>query len=87
MSQLISDLDTPQNKDGIDFDTFLDAITAELGDKTTKDGIYKIFKLFDDDNTESIDINNPERVAQEIGEDMNIDELMEMIQRTANQGD
>jgi Ca2+-binding EF-hand superfamily protein len=33
----------------IDFEEFLDAITNKLGDKETKDGINKIFDLFDDD--------------------------------------
>ena len=46
---MISDLDTEANAGGIDFDQFLDAITAKLGDKESREGIMKIFNLFDDD--------------------------------------
>ena len=35
-----------ENKE-IDFEEFLDAITSKLGDKETKNGINKIFDLFD----------------------------------------
>ena len=55
---MIQDLDTGAHAGGIDFDYFLDSITAKLGDKETRDGIYKIFKLFDDDNSDSINVNN-----------------------------
>ena len=34
----------------IDFEDFLDAITSKLGDKETREGIAKIFALFDDDH-------------------------------------
>lgn len=33
----------------IDFEQFLDAITSKLGNRETKDGISRIFELFDDD--------------------------------------
>ena len=54
----------------IDFDEFLDAITSKLGDKETKEGINKIFDLFDDDMSSSINLNNLKRVARELGETM-----------------
>jgi len=46
----------------IDFEQFLDAITSKLGNRETKDGIGRIFELFDDDSTNSININNLKRV-------------------------
>ena len=48
---MIADLDTVDNQGGINFDQFLDAITAKLGNKETKEGIARIFDLFDDDKT------------------------------------
>ena len=48
---MIADLDTSDNQGGINFDQFLDSITAELGNKETKEGIERIFDLFDDDKT------------------------------------
>ena len=38
-------------------------------------GINKIFDLFDDDKTGSINLNNLKRVAKELGETMTVEEL------------
>ena len=84
---MIQDLDTKANAGGIDFDHFLDAITAKLGDKESRDGIYKIFKLFDDDISDTINLNNLRRVAKELGETMSNEELREMLERAASNGE
>ena len=55
---MIADLDTHENAGGINFDQFLDAITDKLGNKETKSGISRIFELFDDDRTNSINIQD-----------------------------
>ncbi|OMJ67864.1 hypothetical protein SteCoe_32591 [Stentor coeruleus] len=81
---MIADLDRLGS--AIDFDTFLDAITDKLGDKESKSGIEKIFDLFDDDKTGSINLNNLRRVAKELGETMTVDELNEMLERAASNG-
>ena len=68
--QMIKDID----KDGsgaIDFDEFLDMMTAKMSDKDTKEDINKVFKLFDDDTTGKITLKNLKRVARELGETMN----------------
>ena len=83
---MISDLD----KDGsgaIDFDEFLDMMTARMSDKDTREDINKVFRLFDDDKTGFITIKNLRRVARELGETMTDEELMEMIERADTDGD
>ena len=81
---MIADLD--KLGAAIDFETFLDAITDKLGDKESRNGIEKIFQLFDDDGTSSINLNNLRRVAKELGETMTVDELHEMLERAASDG-
>ena len=44
---MIADLDNEENSVGINFEQFLDAITAKLGNKDTREGIMRIFALFD----------------------------------------
>jgi Ca2+-binding EF-hand superfamily protein len=58
-----------------------------LGNKETKGGIQRIFELFDDDRTNSINIHNLRRVAKELGETMSAEELKEMLERAASNGD
>eukprot|EP00928_Gymnodinium_smaydae_P082736 TRINITY_DN66030_c0_g1_i1.p1 TRINITY_DN66030_c0_g1~~TRINITY_DN66030_c0_g1_i1.p1 ORF type:complete len:169 (+),score=60.49 TRINITY_DN66030_c0_g1_i1:134-640(+) len=83
--QMIADLD--QDGTLINFDDFLEAITAKLGDKETRDGINKIFNLFDDDKTGHISLKNLKRVSKELGETMSEEELKEMIERADSNGD
>ena len=83
---MISDLD--KNKSGtIDFEEFLDMMTARMSDKDTREDIAKVFKLFDDDNTGQITLKNLRRVARELGETMTDEELQEMIDRADSNGD
>ena len=84
---MISELDNHENANGINFDQFLDAITDKLGNKETREGIYRIFQLFDDEKTGHIHIHNLRRVAKELGETMSQDELKEMLERAASNGD
>ena len=71
---MISDLDA--NKSGtIDFEEFLDMMTARMSDKDTREDINKVFRLFDDDNTGQITLKNLRRVARELGETMTEEEL------------
>ena len=82
---MIADLENAGGE--IDFDMFLNAITSKLGDKETRDGISKIFELFDDDGTASINLGNLKRVARELGETMTAEELEEMLSRAATNGE
>lgn len=83
---MISDLDA-DGSGAIDFDEFLDMMTARMSDKDTRDDINKVFRLFDDDKTGFITVKNLRRVAKELGETMTDEELMEMIERADSDGD
>ena len=50
-------------------------MTARISDKDSKDDIEKVFKLFDDEKTGYISIKNLRRVAKELGETMDDNEL------------
>jgi centrin-1 len=87
--QLIADLDTPESakKGGIDFDSFVNAINAKLGDRESKEGVRRIFELFiDDPHQKTITLSSLRRIAKELGEQMSSDELKDMLERASQSG-
>ena len=72
---MIVDLDT-DGSGVIEFEEFLDMMTARASDKETREDIEKVFRLFDEDKTGSISLKNLVRVANELGDTMNEEELM-----------
>jgi len=75
-------------RDGeIDFDGFLDMMTARISDTDSREDIMKVFRLFDDGDSGKITMENLRRVARELGETMTEAELKEMIDRADLNGD
>ncbi len=71
---MIADID----KDGngtIDFEEFLQMMSAKMGERDSREEIMKAFRLFDDDETGKISFKNLKRVAKELGENMTDEEL------------
>jgi Ca2+-binding EF-hand superfamily protein len=52
-----------------------------LAGKGTKEGLKRVFALFDDEKTGFISIKNLRRVVKEVGESIDDAELQEMIER------
>merc|ERR1712046_561148 len=53
----------------------------------TREDIEKVFKLFDDDNTNKISFRNLARVAEELGVNIDDEELQDMINQAGRDGD
>lgn len=80
---MISDLDA-DGSGQIDFEEFLNLMTARISDKDSREDIQvnqclnifqKVFSLFDDEKTNFISLKNLRRVAKELGETMDDSEL------------
>jgi len=77
---MIKEIDTDGSGE-LEFTEWLEMMTARLSDKTPRSEIEKVFKLFDDDRTGDISLNNLKRVAADLGEEISNEELQEMVQR------
>lgn len=81
LQNMLADIDKNGNQE-IDFDEFIDMMTAKMSDKDTREDLQKVFELFiGDDNTDKIDIRHLKKVAKELNENMSDEELNEMITR------
>lgn len=78
--QIIADIDKDGTGD-IDFEEFLDLMTAGISNTDSKEDVQKVFNLFDDDKTGYISLQNLKRVSRDLGETMSDAELLEMIER------
>merc|ERR1711879_826871 len=86
VQHMMSDLDR-QGARPLDFNGFLDLMTAKMGERDTREDVSKVFRLFDDDQTGTITVKNLRRVARELGEQLPVEDLEEMIARADNNGD
>merc|ERR1712183_1042164 len=77
LKKMVTDIDNDGNGT-IEFTEFLMMMTAKMGEKDTREDIEKVFKLFDDD-TNKISFRNLARVAEELGENIDDEELQDMI--------
>merc|ERR1711904_560699 len=78
LKKMVSDVDNDGNGT-IEFAEFLQMMTGKMGEKDSK--------LFDDDNTNKISFRTLARVAQELGENIDDEELQDMINQADRDGD
>merc|ERR1711936_1059136 len=84
--KMVADVDNDGNGT-IEFGEFLEMMTGKMGEKDTREDIEKVFKLFGDDNTNKISFRNLARVAEELGENIDDEELQDMINQADRDGD
>lgn len=83
--QMFADVDVDCSGN-IDFEEFLTIATEERQQKDKRTDVDKLFRLFDDDRTGFVTIENLRRIARELGENVNDDDLREMIARADTTG-
>merc|ERR1712072_94970 len=85
LKKMVADIDGDGNGT-IEFVEFLQMMTGKMGEKDSREDIEKVFKLFDDD-TNKISFRNLARVAEELGENIDDEELQDMINQADRDGD
>ena len=70
----------------ITFDEFLEEISKQLGNREDREGIDKIFDLFDEEKKGVISVSNMRKIAKELGENLSAEEITEMVQWASSNG-
>merc|ERR1711927_136149 len=94
LKKMVADIDGDGNGT-IEFGEFLQMMTGKMGEKDSREDIEKVFKLFDDDNTNKISFRNLARVAEELQDminqadrdgdgEINIDEFYRIMKKKGN---
>merc|ERR1712151_575884 len=81
LKKLVSDLDKSSSSSGqgqLDFNEFLEIMTAKMSEKDSKEQIQKAFQLFKGPSGK-ISFEDLKAVAKELGEMMSDEELQEMV--------
>merc|ERR1711959_346648 len=86
LKKMVSDVGNDGNGT-IEFAEFLAMMTGKMGEKDSREDIEKVFKLFDNDSTNKITFANLARVAEELGETIDDEELQDMINQADRDGD
>ncbi|XP_053990768.1 uncharacterized protein LOC128882933 [Hylaeus volcanicus] len=71
----------------ISFEEFCSMMVGRMPDKSSKQEIHKLFRLFDEDGTGKIYFRNLKKIAHEVGENLTDDEIQEMIDEADRDGD
>ncbi|CAG9333030.1 unnamed protein product [Blepharisma stoltei] len=70
----------------ITFEDFLLHINDRLGNRNSKEGVQKIFDLFDSDGSGRISVKNFAKVLRELGDTMTDEEIKETIAKVSSDG-
>ena len=81
------ELDKEPGTGRLNVDEFLRVVAPRLRDKSSREEVYKVFKLFDEDNTGRISFKNLRKIAADVGEAIGDDELRDMIGEADRTGD
>ena len=74
LKKMITDVDS-DGSGSIEFPEFLEMMTAKMGPSDTKEELQKVFDSFDTDKSGQISFANLKRIAKELGEHLNDEEL------------
>ena len=85
IKQMMNDLDKDHNGQ-IDLDEFMAITSSKIEGRDTRDDLENSFRLFDDDETGQITVENLQRLAEELGEHMSLEELQGMIKEADRSG-
>ena len=87
--QLAAELDTNSNakNGGVSFNDFCQTVNNRIPEKETNEQLRKVFNLFlDNPNSSTTTFDSIKRVADELGENFDENELQTILKKSSNSG-
>ena len=81
-SEQVREIMREYDRDGagaIAFGEFREIMREKMSERDPESELFKAFRIFDDDNSGKITVRNLRRIAKELGEDVDEEEIMAMI--------
>ena len=83
LKKLVTEVDK-DNTGQLDFDGYLNIILNKMAERPSTDDLHKAFRLFDPASKQHVEFADLKRIAMQIGEQIEDDELMDMIRLADN---
>ena len=83
LKKMVTEVDK-DNTGQLDFDGYLNIILNKMAERPSTDDLHKAFRLFDPQGKRTIDFYDLKRIASQIGEQIEDEELMDMIRLADN---
>jgi Ca2+-binding EF-hand superfamily protein len=84
---LISQLNSTDYKNGIKFEQLIEEIDKKIADRNSEEAIERIFQYYvQNPNKQTITVEDIQRLANEIGEDMEEDQARRIMNKVAKNG-
>lgn len=77
---ILKELDE-ESEGTINFKTFLEIMTARVGEHSSRDELARVYRLFDSDNSDKITLEALKKVSQEVGDNLTDEELKDILAR------
>ena len=85
--KVIQELDNSENRNGLNFDSFMSQVNDKLGDLVSRDGIKKVFDQFLENPRDStITLSSLRNVTRDLGETVNSEELKDILSKSSKNG-
>ena len=85
LKKLVTEVDK-DNTGQLEFDGYLNIILNKMVERPSQEDLHKAFRLFDPAGKRRIDFDDLKRIAGQIGEQIDDDELRDMIKEADHSG-
>lgn len=65
----------------ISFKTFLEIMTAKVGEHSSKEELERVYRLFDTQSKDMITLETLKKISQEVGDNLSDEELKDILSR------